>query len=678
MKSKVLDRPLFKGDTSSMSEEEASNVGIMDGFMESMMSGEMDDKEAEGEDYETEKLLNRKPDSPEILMNNLRGDMRSIDARVDELADMVGIRAAQDTPQEVLALLQPVLAGQAAPPAMPPGGIGGLPTGMPPAGEAPMMPPPMPAAGEAPMMPPPMPMEGPAPAEVPPEAAGGIGSLPMAQEAPPPVGMARGGYVQHFQEGSDKEGVTPETDNATYAYSPEMVQQAQAEIAKLLAEKPVAPPSLDRAMASRIPQYKAILGGSKDLTQAQMLFDLAGGFLNVAAGTDAEGRPIRGAPSSAMRLAAGLKNVPAMVGARAAEYQKSDRDVKLLAMQAGEKDIALAREYNYKLIEGQRKVQMEIIKAEAKVRGATAKGMFGTGLKAQAWDFLTKNAPGYAAGILTPDQDRAFSTSFAVVNEPQYYQDEITGKWLSRRPDIPSFITDAFNQRSKIPVPSKGKVSVTEAPPVSVSPPPASSKAAPAVSTVSEVPTPSIETSPTADKAPAVTPMAANARKSPTLWQLTGVLTGPIPTVKDVISSVPGFGNVGKEVTTARTAYLGEFRQLVAALQTSPVYAQGERKDIESELGIKPKFFDDPAKLRNRLIGIDNFLLGKYNDAKINATNSNLPVKDRQDYLRISKLIEDFRPKLGVPVRVYSIDEVNKLPSGTPFLWNGNDARVKN
>ena len=676
MKSKVLDRPLFKGDKSGMSEEEASNVGIMDGFMESMMAGEMDDKEAEGEDYETEKLLNRKPDSPEILMNNLRGDMRSIDARVDELADMVGIRAAQDTPQEVLALLQPVLAGQAAPPAMPSGGIGGLPTGMPPAGEAPMMPP-MPA-GEASMMPPPMPMEGPAPTEMPPEAAGGIGSLPMAQEAPPPVGMAQGGYVQHFQQGSDEEGVTPVADNATYAYSPEMVQQAQAEIAKLLAEKPVAPPSLDRAMASRIPQYKAVLGGSKDLTQAQMLFDIAGGFLNVAAGTDAEGRPIRGAPSSAMRLAAGLRNVPAMVGARAAEYQKSDRDVKLLAMQAGEKDIATAREYNYKLIDGQRKIWTEIIKADAKAKGLTAKGMFGSGLKAQAWDFLTKNAPGYAAGILTPDQDRAFSTSFAVVNEPQYYQDEVTGKWLSRRPDIPSFITDAFNQRSKIPVPSKGKVSTTEVPPVSVSPPPASSKATPAVSTTSAVPTPSIETSPTTDTAPAVTPMAANVKKSPTLWQLTGVLTGPIPTVKDVISSVPGFGNVGKEVTQARSRFMGDFRELVKALQNSPVYAQGERKSIESELDIEPRFFDDPAKLRNKLIGIDDYLLGRYNDSKTNATNSNLPAKDRQEYLRIGKLIENFRPKLGVPVRVYSIEEVNKLPPNTPFLWNGTDARVKN
>jgi hypothetical protein len=674
MKSKVLDRPLFKGDKSGMSEEEASNVGIMDGFMESMMSGEMDDSEPEDEEYKSEKIIGRSPDSPEILMNNLRGDMRSVDARVEELADMVGMRAAQETPQEVLALLQPVLAGQSAPPAMPPGGIGGLPPSMPPAGGAPEMPPPMPMEGGAP----PMDMEGGPPPPMPPEAAGGIGSLPMDQEAPPPVGMAKGGYVQHFQQGSDEEGVTPVADNATYAYSPEMIQQAQAEIAKLLAEKPVAPPSLDRAMASRIPQYKAVLGGSKDLTQAQMLFDIAGGFLNVAAGTDAEGRPIRGAPSSAMRLAAGLKNVPAMVGARAAEYQKADRDVKMMAMQAGEKDIATAREYNYKLIDGQRKIWTEIIKADAKAKGVTAKGMFGSGLKAQAWDFLTKNAPGYAAGILTPDQDRAFNTSFAVVNEPQYYQDEVTGKWLSRRPDIPSFITDAFNQRSKIPVPSKGKVSTTEVPPVSVSPPPASSKATPAVSTTSAVPTPSIETSPTTDKAPAVTPMAANVRKSPTLWQLTGVLTGPIPTIKDVVSSVPGFGNVGREVTQARSRFMGDFRELVKALQNSPVYAQGERKSIESELDIEPRFFDDPAKLRNKLIGIDDYLLGRYNDSKTNATNSNLPAKDRQEYLRIGKLIENFRPKLGVPVRVYSIEEVNNLPPNTPFLWNGTDFRVRN
>jgi hypothetical protein len=66
-------------------------------------------------------MLGRTPDSPEILMNNLRGDMRSIDARRDELADLVGYSAAAETPESVLAMLQPVLAQQGIGAMMPPG-----------------------------------------------------------------------------------------------------------------------------------------------------------------------------------------------------------------------------------------------------------------------------------------------------------------------------------------------------------------------------------------------------------------------------------------------------------------------------------------------------------------------------------------------------------------------------
>ena len=84
------------------------NVGIMQGFMDSMT----DDMEDEGDDEDPEKMMERRPDSPEILMNNLRGDMRSIDARRDELADLVGYQAATETPETVLAMLQPVLAKQ--------------------------------------------------------------------------------------------------------------------------------------------------------------------------------------------------------------------------------------------------------------------------------------------------------------------------------------------------------------------------------------------------------------------------------------------------------------------------------------------------------------------------------------------------------------------------------------
>jgi hypothetical protein len=98
-------------------DDQVENVGIMSGFMDEIdelleeISGE---EQEEGDDADMARMMARTPDSPEILMNNLRGDMRSIDARREELADLVGFREAEETPEGVLALLQPILAQQAA------------------------------------------------------------------------------------------------------------------------------------------------------------------------------------------------------------------------------------------------------------------------------------------------------------------------------------------------------------------------------------------------------------------------------------------------------------------------------------------------------------------------------------------------------------------------------------
>lgn len=72
----------------------------------------------------------RSPDDLEIIANNLRGDMRSMDERYLELAQMVG-EAAFDTPEEVLTLMQSQLAQQPQQPIPAPAptqqGIGSLP-----------------------------------------------------------------------------------------------------------------------------------------------------------------------------------------------------------------------------------------------------------------------------------------------------------------------------------------------------------------------------------------------------------------------------------------------------------------------------------------------------------------------------------------------------------------------
>ena len=80
-KSKVLERKVFQDK-----DADVENVGIMQGFID-MIVAEEDEPE---EEQDVALALGRTPDNPEILMNTLSGEMRSIDARREELADRVG------------------------------------------------------------------------------------------------------------------------------------------------------------------------------------------------------------------------------------------------------------------------------------------------------------------------------------------------------------------------------------------------------------------------------------------------------------------------------------------------------------------------------------------------------------------------------------------------------------
>jgi hypothetical protein len=175
MPSNVFDRAMFKAENKPMK----ADSGIMQGF---------DDEGEIPEDEMMEEVSQRKPNSPEILMNNLRGDMRSVDARYQELADMVGEEVAMETPPEVLALLQAQLAQQSM-------GIGALPPGQG------LSPPPM-AAGA-----PPMPT---------PDMMGGMpqpGAMPQGPEGQMPQGFADGGIASlgNFSEGVAQAGRNGDT-----------------------------------------------------------------------------------------------------------------------------------------------------------------------------------------------------------------------------------------------------------------------------------------------------------------------------------------------------------------------------------------------------------------------------------------------------------------------------------
>ena len=182
MKEDILKRAMFAMPLSKASR----GSGIMAGFE--------DDINAMDEEDEMPPMA-RTPQNPEILMNNLRGDMRSVDARYEELAQMVGDEAAMATPPEVMAMLMGQMGQQ--------GGIGALPQG------AAMSPPPMPgapptgpmAAAPAPAAPAPAAPAMPA-APAPPAMPSGMGGAPpfpqggVSQTPPGPVGMAGGGLLR--------------------------------------------------------------------------------------------------------------------------------------------------------------------------------------------------------------------------------------------------------------------------------------------------------------------------------------------------------------------------------------------------------------------------------------------------------------------------------------------------
>ena len=357
-------------------DDEIENVGIMSGFMDDLeeLMSEIDAEEMEGEDADMAAMMGRTPDSPEILMNNLRGDMRSIDARREELADLVGAREAEETPEGVLALLQPVLAQQQAAQPMP------MAPPMPPQGMPPEM------MGMPPQGMPPMPPQGGPPQGMPPQGMG------IEAVMPPMPGMYRGGPVQNFNQGSGAMGVTPSND-AFSAYPSDVVQEAQRRVRHMVdggmvqnynrggavqhfekgstpeAVSPVTAPPIDieailaayaqsspeAVPASQVPTleegiekynplYETLLGSGKtsDASRNQMLLDIGQAAFQYGSNVGPDGRPMQG--SGAARLSQSLAPLAGKFSARSAATDKEGQAIKMLALQTAQTERTAAQE----------------------------------------------------------------------------------------------------------------------------------------------------------------------------------------------------------------------------------------------------------------------------------------------------------------------------------------------
>jgi hypothetical protein len=656
MKSTVLKRPMFKKNGGPVFDVE--NVGIMQGFKDGLT-----------DEDEMEAAMGRMPDSPEILMNNLRGDMRSVDARVEELADLVGLDVAMGTPPEVLALLQPVLAGPQQPP-MPPEGMPGQPpmdmgAGAMPPGPG-MMPPPMP---------PPMPPEGMAP-PMPPEMAGGIGGL-MPPAAPPqaPIQMRDGGYVQRFSDGSDEEGVRPAD---SFVYPPEILEAARRSALDLI-RQPAAPvPELGAEVERLMPFYRQVVGGGdRSMTQAQILFDIAQGGLNLAAGTDAEGRPLRGKQSAVSRFASAFSKVPGQIGARVAELDKEEKQLKLLALQAGEKNVAAIRDLNAKLTESKRKALNEVLKS-------SNASPFGKG----DWHWSVVNRPGflanYAAGRTTTEEDNLIESALAEFESQsrpltEIRSDEFGNTYTAERPGkvIPDFVLSARAAREQLrgigssdpaTTPQTGggsKAASTTPQAVGQSTTVGGLKITPLLmpfSSVGGLPPKTPEIMAYSPDQPSM----FNAARQGTgaFFSVPAAFIERVPIIKDFVDNQ---GQV-ESVTFLRAAQ----GQVNRVLQIGDRFTEGERKQVMKDLDLMPQLIDNPEAFQSRLIAVDSLL--RQLRAKSYKDGFESPYLGKTDQARGRARVADIdfvRELMGIPPRISdfpNMEAFEELPIGSAFI----------
>jgi hypothetical protein len=644
-------------------EQDVENVGIMQGFMDDMEDELEDEDELEGEE-EDAAAMDRRPDSPEILMNNLRGDMRSIEARRDELADLVGYAAASETPEPVLAMLQPILAQG--------GGIGALPPSQAMAqGPQPPMAPPQGAAPGG--MPPGAPPMVPGSEMAPPPDSGGIAALLAgaggppgappggAPAGPPPMQMAAGGYVQRFQTGSDEDGVTPagETSSLGFTPTPEMVQMARTQLTNMLAQKPLAVPDLAAESAKRAQMYKQIMGDNAESRQAQLLLSLGQRAFGFAGNVDDQGRPLRG--SFVSRLAGATRTLPGEMAQYIAATDKEQRQLKLMGLQAAEKDIGATREQNLKLLDNQRKAFGDILKAAGK-KADVQGGIFGKGVTGGALNFMYMRADDFAKGKLDPEEDRAFMTAITEYTQPTLvtYTNPLTQETGTReqRNQLPDFVATALRARNLAVPTATGGAPVTGGGRAAAPQP-----AAAAGGRARPVPAPGASVA----DLPADVAGVAQAAPQSTFFDLASTGTGFVPVlVAGVARNIPleAAGRIKPEFQQATTMLENMRNRVVNVLQENPRFAEGERKQILSELNLGPRLLDNKQSFINQIIALDNVFSGIEDKTTALTQARETGMEKRREAFKKLEEVNFVRDLLGVRQR--KIDNTDQWKAAAP------------
>ena len=260
------------------------------------------------------------------MIDSIRGNDVPIQARYEELAGYVGPQDAQQTPESVLAMVQPTIM-MTEEGAMG-SGIGELMQGI--AGSVEMET----AGGQ-------------------PTAMGqGVGSMLMASAQEPVQAFRYGGVVQKFNVGGVASANDPALHEAFYAAN--VLKPGFAGQAPLSRPQPAAPaslPSLESLYEKSLPLYEKVLGQdqqSQDQSKAQILFDVARRGLAFAGGVNPDTGESMADKSLASQFAIASQTLPTVINEQLAEKRKLSQGIKLGALDAAQGQYTAALEAQLK------------------------------------------------------------------------------------------------------------------------------------------------------------------------------------------------------------------------------------------------------------------------------------------------------------------------------------------
>jgi len=403
-------------------------------------------------------------------------------------------------------------------------------------------------------------------------------------------------------------------------------------------------------------------------------------------------------------LAGAFSNLPADIQKRVNDIETTQRQLKLLALQAGEKDRDTILGLNSKLESDRRATLNTILTADARFRASERRGAGSLFGKAD-WEMGAFNTPGlverFAAGQTTPAENNLMASAITSYTQPRYQpildpDNQLpTGRYETLPGNkLPPFVLDAQRMRNSGAVPPGTQVTLDRKP---VTDETTRVEAAPGE--VIEAPDPLLSEGgrePTvAGTAPP--PVGRPINEPPTLsreetfskpvslWRNRFKVSGPAAAAYAGISSVPGLGDPFSDITIARAQAALEEKEFIEVFLKSEQNSVTEQKMVGLVVKIGPGALKDGVNYGSNLIGLSTVLdevLMENRDKASTAPGSvgvRLSPKQRTEARSKIALVERLRKSIDLPPAVYSREDMLNLPPGTTeVLINGITLRDVN